>query len=191
MIFTIDTREGEKLDLVNPSPQQIHIQDVALALSRICRFAGHSTEFYSVAQHSLRVSKIVEVLGYPELRSLALHHDSHEAYMGDISSPLKQLLDDRGQVSELRDLSARLDQAIRSAFGINNPTPEQRAIIKKADLIALRIEAKAMMKDTFATPSIAEPLAAHQLPTISLYLEPQAAYALFLERHRELGLPWN
>lgn len=191
MISTIDTRKGEKLDLADPSAGQIHIQDVALALSRICRFAGHSVEFYSVAQHSLLVADIVEALGYPELCPLALHHDSHEAFMGDISSPLKKLLEDRGQISELRALSGRLDRAIRAAFGIGDPTPDQRAIVKKADLMALRIEARAIMQTTFVTPPITGLSEVSKLPKLSRCLDSRSAYDLFLERHRELGLPWN
>ncbi|MCJ7828129.1 MAG: hypothetical protein MUP81_00115 [Dehalococcoidia bacterium] len=84
----IQTVSGKRVDLVNPDPDTIDILDIAHALSQICRYTGHCNKFYSVAEHSIRVAQIVP----PELRLHALLHDTSEAYLQDISRPLKNLL---------------------------------------------------------------------------------------------------
>lgn len=104
---------GRHLDLVNPTPDQIEIADIALALSHTCRWTGHMAgAAYSVAQHSCLVSDIVEQTA-PEHALAALLHDAHEAYLGDITSPVKHLLGDTPHA-----LAARLDRAIGRRFGV-------------------------------------------------------------------------
>src|SRR5215211_3245285 len=85
----IDTASGVRLDLDHPRSEDIRIEDVAGGLSKVCRFGAQALEYYSVAQHALLVRRLVEEGGYPELALAALHHDSHEAYLCDIPSPLK------------------------------------------------------------------------------------------------------
>jgi hypothetical protein len=83
----IETASGLKFDVLHPRLEQITIEDIGHALSQVCRFAGHTKYFYSVAQHSYLGSFLV-----PEEDSLwFLLHDSSEAYIGDMSSPLKHL----------------------------------------------------------------------------------------------------
>ena len=85
----IQTFSGIKFNLFNPSPDDILIEDIAHALSNLARFNGHTAKFYSVAQHSVYCA-----LKAPERLALAvLLHDAAEAYLGDIVSPLKALLD--------------------------------------------------------------------------------------------------
>jgi hypothetical protein len=79
---------GKKLYLFEPTPDQIDILDIAHALSNICRWGGHSLEFFSVADHCWAVSNLV-----PEEDALAaLLHDATEAYLGDVITPLKRVL---------------------------------------------------------------------------------------------------
>ena len=87
--YIIDTASGIRLDLDDPRSEDIRIEDVAGGLSKVCRFGAQPLEYYSVAQHASLVRQLVVEAGYPELALAALHHDSHEAYLCDIPSPLK------------------------------------------------------------------------------------------------------
>lgn len=117
------------LDLLDPDPDDIELEDIAHALSNLCRFNGHSRTFYSVAQHSVLVSKLV-----PEKDALAgLMHDAGEAYFGDMSSPLKRILDSPTFVAA-EDL---IQSRIAEKFGYEYPFSAQ---VKDADLNALFLE---------------------------------------------------
>jgi 5'-deoxynucleotidase YfbR-like HD superfamily hydrolase len=59
------------------------------ALAKICRFGAQTKHFYSVAQHALLVRRLVLDAGHDDLELIALHHDSHEAFVGDLPTPLK------------------------------------------------------------------------------------------------------
>lgn len=184
---TIDTRAGRKIDLANPAESTIEIGDIACALSRICRFAGHSNTFYSVAQHAILVADIVDRLGHPRLKAWALHHDSHEAYIGDLSSPLKRLLVERREYSTLKRTANDLDVAIRTAFRIHAPTSGDAKVVKYADLVALAAESRALMPEPLAIPPLIqmEPLLAEI--RIGEALTPAASEEAFLAAHRLVG----
>ena len=128
----IKLASGGYLDLLNPKPEQIHIEDIAHGLSHICRFNGQTKIFYSVAQHCIMVSELV-----PQHLALeALLHDASEAYIGDVITPLKHLLPDYLEIEE------NLERVIRQRFGISlahNP------IIKKFDKIAVVSEKYALL----------------------------------------------
>jgi uncharacterized protein len=81
---------GKVIDLREPKPEMIDINDIAIALGNVCRFGGHTSTFYSVAQHCTTMVGIVP----PELKKVALLHDASEAYLGDVIKPLKVLLGD-------------------------------------------------------------------------------------------------
>lgn len=81
----IRTFSGKYLDVFNPDPEQICIEDIAHALANQCRFSGHTSKFYSVAQHSVMVSRRVP----DRFKLQALMHDASEAYMLDIPTPIK------------------------------------------------------------------------------------------------------
>jgi len=81
----IQTASGGKFHILDPRLDEIHITDIAHALSMMCRFTGHVRKFYSVAEHSYHASTIV-----PKEDALwALLHDSPEAYIADMNRPLK------------------------------------------------------------------------------------------------------
>ena len=79
---------GRRLNLLNPVPEDITIEDIAGSLSKLCRWNGKGSEFFSVAQHCVLVS----YLAPKELRFAALMHDAAEAYLGDVAKPLKVIL---------------------------------------------------------------------------------------------------
>ncbi len=106
---------------------EVKIEDIASALSKMCRFGGHCPEFYSVAQHSVIVSHLV-----PKEHALAaLLHDATEAYVQDMVRPLKRLLPEYQRVEEM------VKQLIEKTFDVQTCHPA----IKKADNQALYAEA--------------------------------------------------
>lgn len=81
----IQTASGAHVNPLAMTAGDLWIDDIAHSLAMTCRFRGHTSEFYSVAQHSVLVSRLVE----PSLTLAALLHDAAEAYLGDMSRPLK------------------------------------------------------------------------------------------------------
>lgn len=129
----IITRSSRAIDLFDPSPSDIHIGDIAHALSMQCRFVGHVSEFYSVAEHSVRVSFAV-----PEAAALhALLHDASEAYLGDVSTPLKSAL------PQYRALETRMMHTIFRAFDLEYGLWQHQ--IKQADLSVTHAECRDLM----------------------------------------------
>lgn len=86
----ISTHTGRLIDPFNPTRANIHIDDIAHALSLICRFGGQTDRFYSVAEHCIFVATIAEERHGPRTALWGLLHDAAEAYLGDIVSPLKR-----------------------------------------------------------------------------------------------------
>lgn len=127
----IATNSGSWWYLATPSPADVRIEDVAHALAYTNRYTGHAG-LYSVATHSMHVADIVRWLGHPEHELAALVHDAHEAYVGDVSAPLKRLLPDFSALERVNEA------AVREAFGVPVETP---AVVKRADLMALADEA--------------------------------------------------
>lgn len=131
------TFSGKQVNLVTPHPDAINIQDIAQALAMQCRFNGQSGTFYSVAQHSVHVMSLVPSAAKP----YALLHDAHEAYIGDITSPVKNAILNLGKSDIIRQISDGLDRVIARAFGLNWPTPPTiRRQIAAADKVALATE---------------------------------------------------
>lgn len=108
------TKSGIEFDLANPTPEMVDLSDIAHSLSNIKRFNGHTDVNCSVALHSVIMSYAVP----EQYAKHALLHDAHETYIGDISSPLKELLGARvGEVERVIDvvISKRLNVGLISA----------------------------------------------------------------------------
>lgn len=85
----LQTHSGIAFDLLEPRAEDVRLDDIALALSRINRFAGHThMAGYNVAQHSYLVMDLMPQHCSPHLKLAALLHDAHEAYTGDITTPV-------------------------------------------------------------------------------------------------------
>jgi hypothetical protein len=146
--YVLDTLSGARLDLDDPKPDNIHLADLAGALSKVCRFGAQASRFYSVAQHALLVARFVEHdLDRPDLAPWALHHDSAEAYTCDLPRPLKLKLREDGDPSAYDRVSDALDAAIAQRFGLQVPvkgSPE-KGVIDRADDMAILVEADALL----------------------------------------------
>ena len=168
---TIMLASGVYFDLEDPDSCHFTRRDVAHALGHICRYTGHCREFYSVAQHSVLVSRIV-----PEADALAgLLHDAAEAFIGDVSKPLKCLLPDFAAVE------ARVEASVLPRLGVPLPIP---AVVKRADRILLRTEQRDLMGADGHNWAFTEGEA--PLENVIVPLGPREATLQFLERWEEL-----
>ncbi|BCU55262.1 hypothetical protein [Enterobacter kobei] len=169
----IQTLSGKHFDYLNAQTDDVDIEDIATALSNICRFAGHLPEFYSVAQHSVLCSQIVP----QEYAFEALMHDAAEAYCQDIPAPLKRLLPDYRRIETL------VDDLIRSKFGL---PLHQSDLVKYADLTMLATERRDLEIDDGTPWLILEGVPASDLIQV-VPLRPGQAYGLFMKRFNELS----
>ena len=133
---------GRRLDLLNPSPLDVEIEDIAHGLSRVARWNGQTSgdQSYSVAEHSLLVERlIIEIKENTPIkwRLAALLHDAPEYVIGDMISPFKAVIG-----INYKDVEARLEEAIHIRFGLPAILPIQvKTLIKRADRLAAFIEA--------------------------------------------------
>ena len=133
---------GRRLDLMDPSPLDVEVEDIAHGLARVARWNGQTVGDYafSVAQHSLVVESLVQGLKPsvdPADRLTALLHDAPEYVIGDMISPFKAVLG-----PGYKTIEARLARAIHLRFGLApDMAPGLKKLIKRADLICAWMEA--------------------------------------------------
>ena len=181
---------GRRLDLLDPSPIDVELEDIAHGLARVARWNGQTkgAHIYSVAQHSLLVEDVAQRLA-PDAsdaeRLGILLHDAPEYVIGDMISPFKAVIGD-----VYKDVEARLLGAIRLHFGLR-PVPPQALVklTKRADRTAAYLEATRLAgfapteaRTLFGTPEGAP-------AEVGPWLEPwpaNVAAAQFLERCRAL-----
>ncbi len=133
---------GRRLDLLDPSPMDIEIEDIAHGLARVARWNGQTigSHAFSVAQHSVVVEEIVAHIQpdvAPRWRLAALLHDASEYVIGDMISPFKAALG-----VNYKDFEERLENAIHTRFGLPAKTPALvKKLIKQADRACAYFEA--------------------------------------------------
>jgi len=152
----IQTYTGRKFYFLHPEQSDISILDIAHSLSKINRFNGHTDgrflghdedRFYSVAEHSIWVTALVEKALTNSTQGIllnALLHDAQEAYLGDVTTPLKSLL------PEYSALEEKTANAISATFKLDKE--KQRTIIKAADQAMLWHEMNMFQVETFVDP---------------------------------------
>jgi hypothetical protein len=173
----LQTVSGRWVNPFDPDPSQLDAGDIARALANQCRFGGHSRVFYSVAQHSVIVSRLVEERGGDvEDVFAALMHDATEAYLGDMPHPLKHRSPLGAAFKVAED---HLERAIRERFRIKADVRE----IKRADRALLAAERRAFSAEDWHWPELegVEPL---DLELIAW--PPDQAAQAFAQRYAEL-----
>lgn len=168
----IETFTHKRLDFYDPDPANICIEDIAHHLANVNRFGGSIYMPYSVAQHSVIMSRICP----PELALECLLHDAEEAYLGDIVRPFKS------EQPNMAVAAARFEKAIRTALGMPGDThpPE----VKHWDNVMLNTEARDFKLDWYGSDK-------HDLPPAHeiLVIEPwpwDVAKAEFLYEYKRL-----
>jgi uncharacterized protein len=146
------TLSGRMLNLFDPKVESISIKDMARSLAFKCRWNGMCEEFYSVAEHSLRVAAVAYCIALENNFSVydarkyyayGLIHDSAEYGSGDIISPIKHKL------KGFKEIEDKLERTIEQFFGLEHPTDEMHALIKRADNIILLLEAEEIRPHQF------------------------------------------
>lgn len=132
----IPTVTGRQVDPADPDPSEINLIDIAHGLSHLCRYVGQTRVFYSVAEHSVRVSHLASVLSCES--GWGLLHDGHEAYIGDMTKPVKmqqvgwEILEMRGQL------------AVSVAMGLWTTEPCKK--VKEADRLTALLEREELLR---------------------------------------------
>jgi uncharacterized protein len=145
------TRSGVHFHPLDPRPAEVRLNDIAYSLANQCRWTGHVRHHYSIAQHAVLVAQVVEA-AMPGLALAALHHDSAEAYIGDIARPWKRMLMVRhvttrpdgspmlGTMGSVDAAEAIILENIYEALGIDDPGAEAWRTIMLIDNRVLRTE---------------------------------------------------
>lgn len=172
----VATYTGRQFWPLDVRPEDLVLDDIAHALALQCRFNGHVREFYSVAEHSVRVSWVLEQGGQPvEIQLWGLLHDAPEAYIGDMVRPLKK--------SPGMEAYCRVDDemlaVVAERFGLSLPVP---AAVWQADDALLHAEARDLLNpcpDRWWSD-------AHAHPVKIAPVSPGSAEFMFVERFTQL-----
>lgn len=173
----ISLLSGAKFNYNNPEESDVNIEDIAGALSNVCRFSGHLPRFYSVAQHLVNTSRIVPA-GFS---FTGLMHDTAEAFTNDLPTPLKWTF------PAFKTLETSIESAMAKKFGFEFPYPPE---VKEADTIMLILEKLYVKEDKSVWPNYEEWTAKRVKPYLDLVdldsWQPRRAKREFLERFYEL-----
>lgn len=139
-------------------PTEVHVPDIARALSRIDRYNGHGSIRWTVATHSLHVAWALRELGFDGLYLEGLLHDAEEAYVGDVIAPMKRAL-----YPAYHQFLAPIRRCVRIAFGLEGDLPDH---VREADTYVSYCESRLLFshntwRDTWGQPI---PLMARHMP---------------------------
>lgn len=163
---------GKRFWPYGPRAKDIDIEDIAHCLSMLCRFSGATTEFYSVAHHSVLVSRVV----CAEAALAGLLHDASEAYLGDIIRPLKRNL------TFYRQTEDKVMAAICERFGLDDHDSSLWKEVKRGDHVLLSTEFRDVARCGARITVPEEPPMKEKIRPLG----PAASKRLFLARFKEL-----
>lgn len=165
---------GALFNYNKPEESDVTIEDIASALSNVCRFSGHLPRFYSVAQHLVNASRIVPT----EHAFTALMHDTAEAFTNDLPTPLKFAL------PIFKELEVKIESAMANRFGFQFPYSDE---VKLADTQMLLLEKNYVKGDTNEWEYYRDVEFDHLKDLVDLdSWQPRRAKREFLERYNEL-----
>lgn len=169
---------GGRFNYNRPEDSDVSIEDIASALSNVCRFSGHLPRFYSVAQHCVNVSRLVP----EEFAFTGLMHDTAEAFTNDLPTPLKWAL------PIFKELEVKIEAAMGKKFGFDFP---YHPSIKEADTTMLILEKFFVKEDNSVWPNYEQWTRQKIQPYRKLVdlasWQPRRAKREFLERFEELN----
>lgn len=167
----IQTFSGKHFYFLEPTAEDVDVEDIAQALSKQCRFAGHINKFYSVAEHSLYVSYLAK----NPLEGLL--HDASEAYLVDMPSPIK------AELPEYRKVEEGIMGVVAKKWGFEWP---MSADTHDCDRVMLIEEATHLLNncDWINDPRYQPKERRHGILPVGL--SPDAAYAAFMTRYKQL-----
>ena len=186
----METWSGEVVSLLDPRPEQIHVDDVAFALANAARFGGHVRR--CVADHCLLTAALHDAFYEvsPAARLHALLHEAHEAYYLDVHKPLKSL----PQMAWYKEACARMQAVIYAALRLPEPTEDEARRTHHLDTLAMLLEAEAHLQSrgrrwactNQALIDEADEVRRRVAWMLRLSWYPEAAQARFLRRYAEL-----
>lgn len=171
------TRYGRRFYPLNPRPEDIHLDDIAASLAKLCRYGGHCKWFYSVAEHSVHVAEALRLQGEPVAVQFAgLLHDATEGYLVDMPRPIKRML---WAYNVIEDRIWRAGVAPK--FNLPADLPHAVKVADDAVLLAERAEIMVDTGDAWSNLAASEPAKV----TIRCW-DPVTAEAMFLKKFVEL-----
>lgn len=136
----ITTYTGLHFYPLDPREEEIITEDIGHALSLLCRANGHYRHFYSVGQHSLHCAKEAEARGYsPRVQLACLLHDASEAYIADLTRPMKR------ELHTYLEIEAKLQGFIYDTYGLTHLTKEELDLVDQIDDAMLAYEMNELM----------------------------------------------
>ena len=177
-LVCISSYGGHCFDPTAAEPTDLCIEDIAHALSLLCRANGHLHFFYSVAQHCLACQQEAAARSWsPRLQLLCLLHDASEAYIGDLTRPLKRHLPAFYEIEE------QLQKQIYTALGLAAPTPGEEAQVATIDDAMLYHEFRLLHPTGIDVPpgTLIVSLEPRELPHAQIEAEYLAVYTALKE----------
>lgn len=173
----MQTATGKQFFPLDPRPEDIDIVDIALALSKICRYGGHCRQFYSVAEHCVLIARYLRKTGAPiKTQRAGLMHDASEAYLADIIRPIKPFLDNYLPIED------RLMHVVADRFDFEWPVP---ASVKACDVAILHDE---MLQNMAPPPAQWKQIESGPLGVTLEFWSPERAFAEFVSEAHAVGV---
>lgn len=179
--FFLQTYSGHTFEPKIGKVSQVDVRDIAHALSNLCRYSGQCRGFYSVAEHSVLVSKIIRIMWPDDVESrwAGLLHDATEAYVGDLTTPLKTILPKFIEVEDA--LAMDIAKVLKVKW-----TKQTHTRVKIADMIALSTEARKLFADVSHWDSIKLYDPRSDLLHLQFPLAPLSAKAYFTREFKKV-----